>query len=105
MVSAAVGQGFPRNRTVGILRALATGVGIANNPKLSPFYFSQSLEGYPGFIEIDSPSSGSEVISSTRAHWYVEASARLALEAVAEDTNGNLYHWQYTNAGWTQLAE
>jgi hypothetical protein len=29
----------------------------------------------------------------------------MALEAVVEDMSGNLWHWEYTNAGWNVVAE
>lgn len=35
----------------------------------------------------------------------VHGSFAQSLEAVVEDTNGDMWHWQYTNAGWTQMAK
>jgi hypothetical protein len=35
----------------------------------------------------------------------VHGSLNQALEAIVEDRSGNLWHWEYTNAGWNQVAE
>jgi hypothetical protein len=28
-----------------------------------------------------------------------------SLEAIVEDNNGDMWHWQYTNAGWNRMAK
>jgi len=35
----------------------------------------------------------------------VHGSFNMALEAIVEDMSGNLWHWEYTNSGWNQVAE
>jgi hypothetical protein len=35
----------------------------------------------------------------------VHGSLNQALEAIVEDRSGNLWHWEYTNAGWNQVAQ
>jgi hypothetical protein len=35
----------------------------------------------------------------------VHGSFNQALEAVVEDEGGNLWHWEYTNAGWNSVAQ
>lgn len=35
----------------------------------------------------------------------VHGSFAHSLEAVVEDNNGDMWHWQYTNAGWTQMSQ
>jgi len=44
--------------------------------------------------------------SNVRNVWsLVHGSYNMALEAIVEDMSGNLWHWEYTNAGWNQVAK
>jgi hypothetical protein len=35
----------------------------------------------------------------------IHGSLSQSLEAIVEDDQGNLWHWEYTNAGWNQVAK
>lgn len=44
--------------------------------------------------------------SNIKYAWgLVQGSFSHSLEAVVEDNNGDMWHWQYTNAGWSQVSQ